>query len=78
VAARYGDKRTATDEATAEAANAYWSAFAKAGDPNGQGRQHWPAYDAAHDVLMDFTNQGPVAEPDPWSARLDLTQAAVQ
>jgi para-nitrobenzyl esterase len=78
LAARYGDKLTATDEATAEAANAFWSAFAKTGDPNGQGRPHWPAYDAVQDVLMDFTDHGPVAEPDPWKVRLDLTEAAVQ
>ena len=74
--ASYGDKVTAQDEKVAQLANAYWAAFAKSGDPNGQDRPKWPAYDAAQDALIEFTANGKaVPEPDPWKARLDLTAA---
>ncbi len=74
VAARYGKDLTAADRATAEAANAYWTNFAKTGSPNGKGLPEWPAYSAKTDVLMDFSPTGPVAKPDPWRERLDLIE----
>jgi len=77
VAARYGDKLAPADQALSDAVNAYWSAFAKTGDPNGEGRPNWPAYAPAADVLLDFSEQGPVAHADPWKARLDLTEGAI-
>jgi para-nitrobenzyl esterase len=76
VRAKYGDATTAEDETLAAAANAYWVAFAKTGDPNGDGRPKWPAYSAKDDVLMDFAVGGPIAKPDPWKARLDLIERA--
>ena len=33
---------------------AYWVQFAASGDPNGEGRPHWPAYDAATDVHLEL------------------------
>ena len=54
----------------------YWTNFAKTGDPNGAGRPAWPACKGACDTLLDFTNDGPKARPDPWTARLDLTASA--
>jgi para-nitrobenzyl esterase len=74
VRAKYGDATTAEDEALAAIANAYWVAFARTGDPNGDGRPKWPAYSAKDDVLMDFAVGGPTAKPDPWKARLDLVE----
>jgi para-nitrobenzyl esterase len=76
VRAKYGDAATAEDEKIAAAANAYWTDFAKTGDPNGGGRPKWPAYSAATDEILDFTLAGPVAKPDPWKARLDLIEKA--
>jgi para-nitrobenzyl esterase len=76
VAARYGKDLTPADKAAAEAANAYWVAFAKTGDPNGAGRPAWPACKGACDTLLDFTNAGPKAGPDAWTSRLDLTAGA--
>jgi para-nitrobenzyl esterase len=76
VRAKYGEAATAEDEATAANANAYWTDFAKTGDPNGGGRPRWPAYTAEKDELLDFTLAGPVAKPDPWKARLDLIEKA--
>jgi para-nitrobenzyl esterase len=78
VAARYAKDLDAADEATAKAALAYWVAFAKRGNPDGEGRPHWPAYSAGDDQLMNFTNDGPVAEHDAWKPRLDLTEASAQ
>ena len=75
VKARYGAALDPADSATATAANTYWAAFAKNADPNSEKLPHWPAYDAKDDILMDFTNAGPVAKPDPWKARLDVIEA---
>ena len=77
VAAKYGKDLAPADEATAQAANAYWANFAKSGDPNGPGLAHWPRYAPATDGIMDFTPDGPKGGPDPWKARLDVTAAAV-
>ncbi|HTY50067.1 MAG TPA: carboxylesterase family protein [Steroidobacteraceae bacterium] len=74
VAARYGRDLTAADEATARAVHAYWVAFARSGKPAVPGLPEWPAYDARKDVLMNFTDAGPVAQPDAWKDRLDLAQ----
>jgi len=74
VAARYGTDLTDADRAAAQAANAYWANFAKTGNPNGAGLPQWPAYSVKTDMIMDFTATGPVAEPDPWKARLDLVE----
>jgi para-nitrobenzyl esterase len=72
----YGDKATPQDEKVAQLANAYWAAFAKSGDPNGPSRPRWPAYDASRDELIEFAASGEaISEPDPWKARLDLTEA---
>jgi para-nitrobenzyl esterase len=72
VKARYGDAATAEDVAMGEAMNAYWVAFAKTGDPNGEGRPTWPAYAAAIDQIMDFTVSGPKPGPDQRRERLDF------
>jgi para-nitrobenzyl esterase len=74
VRAKYGEATSAEDEAMGQAANAYWAAFAKTGDPNGEGRPRWPAYQAASDMLLDFSPTGPVAKADPWKARLDFIE----
>jgi len=78
VAARYTKDLAPADEATAKAALAYWVAFARTGNPDGEGRPHWPAYDANDDQLMNFTNDGPVAEHDGWKARLDAIEGSAQ
>ena len=49
--------------------SAYWVAFAKTGNPNGEGRVAWPAYTSAGDKLLEFTNEGPVAEVAPFQER---------
>lgn len=71
---KYGDALTPADEAAAKQANAYWINFAKTGDPNGGSLPHWPAYTAAGDELLNFTEDGPVGQADPWKGRLDLIE----
>jgi para-nitrobenzyl esterase len=63
------------DQAASDVASAYWLAFAKTGDPNGDGRPVWPEYSAKTDRLLDFTNDGPVARTTPDAAVLDLIGA---
>ena len=75
VAAKYGKELTPADAAGARAMNAYWVAFARTGKPQAPGQPAWPAYDPQTDLIMNFTNNGPVAGPDPWKARLDLAEA---
>ena len=75
VAAKYGKELTEKDAAAARAMNAYWTAFAKVGRPDVPGLPAWPAYDPRLDIIMNLTNAGPVAGPDPWRARLDLAAA---
>jgi carboxylesterase type B len=75
VAARYGKDLTAQDAAAAHSMHAYWVAFAATGKPEVAGQPAWPVYDAKSDLIMDFTNTGPVAASDPWRARLDLAEA---
>jgi para-nitrobenzyl esterase len=80
VSAKYGKELTPNDAAAAAAANAYWINFAKSGDPNKPDpvAVAWPTYDPRADVILEFTNDGPKAGPDPWKTRLDLTEAAAQ
>jgi para-nitrobenzyl esterase len=62
------------DQKLATAMSAYWVAFARTHNPNGDAqsagvRAAWPRYDGIH--IIDFTNDGPVPQEDPWNARLD-------
>ena len=56
-----------SDEAISEAMAAYWTNFAKFGDPNGPGLPKWPAFSDANPVLMYFAqtpHTGPVPSAD--------------
>lgn len=75
LAARYGRDSTANDAAMAKAMHEYWVSFAKAGKPSTKGAPEWPRYEAKSDMILDFTNEGPVARPDPWKERLDLVES---
>jgi para-nitrobenzyl esterase len=75
VAARYGKALAPADAQAARLAIDYWTSFARTGVPVASGGPAWPRYDAASDQILDFTNNGPVAGPDPWKARLDVAEA---
>lgn len=74
---KYGKDLAPQDEKTAQAMLSYWVAFAKTGDPSTDNTPAWPRYSPATDMLLNFTKDGPVAEADPWKARLDVTAAYV-
>ncbi len=73
VKARYGAALTPKDEAVAQLTNAYWVAFAKSGNPNGDGRPVWPAFSATGDAILDIDDKT-VGGPDPLKSRLDLME----
>jgi len=76
VKAKYEAQASPEDTAMADAANAYWAAFAASGTPSAAGQPAWPRYTAATDLIMDFTAAGPAAKPDPWKVRLDFVEKA--
>lgn len=78
VRARYGDKTTQEDLAAANRTISYWVAFARQGNPNTAGLPHWPRMTPSGDTLLNFTHAGPLAGPDPWKARLDVTAASAK
>jgi para-nitrobenzyl esterase len=60
-------KPTKSDEAISEAMAAYWTNFAKFGDPNSPSLPSWPAFSDANPVLMYFAqtpHTGPVPSAD--------------
>ena len=75
VRAKYADQLTAADLSIAQKIHGSWVQFAKTGDPNGTALPGWPKYSPGTDTLMNFTAAGAVAEPDPWKARMDVTEA---
>jgi para-nitrobenzyl esterase len=63
------------DEKQAALVSAYWVAFARTGDPNGDGRPPWSKYHATNDQLLDFTNERPLTRPVPFPKRMDAIAA---
>jgi para-nitrobenzyl esterase len=74
VRAKYAEATSADDEKLAAAANAYWVAFARSGEPSGEGLPKWPRYDPKDDTILDFALSGPLPKKDPWQARLDFIE----
>jgi len=61
-----------------KAANAYWLAFAKTGDPDSAGGPAWPKWDAGSEPLMEFGPQGtPHVQQHFHKARLDWVERHV-
>ncbi|MBU2043392.1 MAG: carboxylesterase family protein [Alphaproteobacteria bacterium] len=63
------------DQDAADAMAGYWTRFATAGDPNAPTTVVWPDLRSAPGVLLEFTNDGPVARPMPHADRLDLIES---
>jgi para-nitrobenzyl esterase len=70
---------TPEDLKVSRMAQSYWVNFARTGDPNGADLPNWPRYDPNKDFIFDFRFDGTAgAGPDPWKARLDVTQLATE
>jgi len=64
---------TRRDRETAGILRAYWTNFARTGDPNGPGLPHWGASSDREQLLL-ISNDGISSGADPWSERLDLIE----
>ncbi len=70
---------SAEDLNVSRMAQGYWVNFARTGNPNGAGLSNWPRYDPKSGVIFNFFPDGSAAAtPDPWKARLDVTQFATE
>jgi len=77
--ARYGRTATPNDRKMADTFMGYVAAFARTGDPNRSGLPPWPRYDTGNSKLMMFTTDGDaIVQADPWKARLDMIEYAVE
>ena len=61
----------------AQIMNAYWTNFAKTGNPNGEGLPVWPQYNPQNEEILDVELDGKViGKKDPRKARLDVIEKA--
>ena len=61
---------THRDREVSNILRAYWTNFAKTGDPNGPGLPRWEASSNLEHLLL-VSNVGISSSADPWSERLD-------
>lgn len=65
------------DKELAKIMNAYWTNFAKTGDPNGKDLPKWPIYNTQNEDILDVQPDGnPTGKSDPRKARLDVIEKA--
>ncbi|AOK06431.1 carboxylesterase family protein [Burkholderia sp. AU28942] len=76
LSASYGTAVTSQDEQVARNMIAYWTAFAKTGNPSNAGLINWPAYNTALDNQLEFNSAGTlqVNQPSPLKAQIDLVE----
>jgi para-nitrobenzyl esterase len=68
---------TEEEKKLAQIMNAYWTNFAKTGNPNGDGLPVWPQYNPQKDEILDVELDGKViGKKDPRKARLDVIEKA--
>jgi para-nitrobenzyl esterase len=60
------------DQQISATMQAYWTNFAKTGNPNGANLSQWPRFDAKSRAYLEFTNAGPVVKEGLRRAICDL------
>ncbi|MFC3078505.1 carboxylesterase/lipase family protein [Phenylobacterium terrae] len=68
---------TADEAPLAQAMNAYWAAFARAGDPDAAGGPAWPRFDAARGPSLEFGSDGIAVREHHLKARLDWVEQSL-
>jgi para-nitrobenzyl esterase len=68
---------THRDREVSNLVRAYWTNFAKTGDPNGPGLPLWEASSNREPLLL-ISNAGTSSGDDPWSVRLDRLERRSQ
>jgi para-nitrobenzyl esterase len=61
-----------TDRKLSEVIQAYWTNFARTGDPNGAGLPKWPRFEPGTRPYLEFTDTGPVVKAGLRKAICDL------
>ncbi|MFT3771758.1 MAG: carboxylesterase family protein [Minicystis sp.] len=64
----------AEDHSIAQSMNAYWTAFAKYGNPGAAGGPAWPAFKPGDEGYMEFSSLGPRTGKDLQKAGLDWAE----
>jgi para-nitrobenzyl esterase len=62
------------DQQVSELMAAYWTNFAKTGDPNGPNLPHWPAYDSRDHYQVMHLTPNPAAAPDGHRDRYEFLE----
>jgi len=70
-------KYDASDYAISKAMQAYWTNFAKTGNPDGTGLPAWPKYQPDTKRYLEFTDRGPVADANLRSTQCEVYAEAL-
>lgn len=74
---RDGSPVNPEEKELAKKMNAYWTNFAKTGNPNGEGLPLWPEYNTQNEVILDIQPDAKIeSKSDPRKARLDVIEKA--
>jgi para-nitrobenzyl esterase len=71
------DRFAPADLPLSDAMNAYWTAFAKTGNPGAAGGPAWPRYDLAKEGQIEFGAEGPKVREHFLQAWRDYVEAGV-
>jgi len=71
-----GANAAADDLSIHQSMNAYWTAFAKYGNPGAAGGPTWPRYDLTREPSMEFAMDGPHVREKFQAAKLDYVEQA--